>query len=112
MLATGMRSPLGLKIAGPNLERIQELGIRVEELLREVRGTRSLFAERTNDGRYIDIQWDRAELARAGISMDEAQTACGLASGRARGGGTPYSAQVHGCHDVLRPGADPLVHRK
>ena len=75
MLATGMRSPLGLKIAGPNLQRIQELGTRVEELLRDVRGTRSVFAERINDGRYIDIQWDRGELARAGISMEEAQTA-------------------------------------
>jgi copper/silver efflux system protein len=75
MLATGMRSPLGLKIAGPDLQRIQELGARVEELLRDVRGTRSAFAERINDGRYIDIQWDRGELARAGISMEEAQVA-------------------------------------
>jgi Cu(I)/Ag(I) efflux system membrane protein CusA/SilA len=73
MLATGMRSPLGLKIAGPNLQGIQELGTRVEELLRNVRGTRSVFAERMNDGRYIDIQWDRSELARVGISMEEAQ---------------------------------------
>jgi Cu(I)/Ag(I) efflux system membrane protein CusA/SilA len=75
MLATGMRSPLGLKISGPNSQQIQELGARVEDLLREVRGTRSVFAERINDGRYIDIQWDRGELARAGISMEEAQTA-------------------------------------
>ncbi|HEY6374573.1 MAG TPA: CusA/CzcA family heavy metal efflux RND transporter [Edaphobacter sp.] len=75
MLATGIRSPLGLKIAGPNLQRIQELGTRVEELLRVVRGTRSVFAERINDGRYIDIQWDRQELARAGLSMEEAQMA-------------------------------------
>ena len=75
MLATGMRGPLGLKIAGPSLQGIQELGTRVEELLRNVRGTRSVFAERTNDGRYIDIEWDRGELARAGISMEEAQTA-------------------------------------
>src|SRR5438105_6156344 len=75
MLATGMRSPLGLKIAGPDLQKIQELGARVEELLRDVRGTRSVFAERINDGRYLDIQWDRGELTRAGISMEEAQTA-------------------------------------
>jgi Cu(I)/Ag(I) efflux system membrane protein CusA/SilA len=75
MLATGMRSPLGLKIAGPKVQSIQELGTRVEELLRDVRGTRSVFAERTNEGRYIDIDWDRGELARAGISMEEAQTA-------------------------------------
>jgi Cu(I)/Ag(I) efflux system membrane protein CusA/SilA len=75
MLATGMRTPLGLKIAGPDLQGIQQLGSRVEQLLRPVRGTRSVFAERMNDGRYIDIQWDRVALARAGISMEEAQTA-------------------------------------
>jgi Cu(I)/Ag(I) efflux system membrane protein CusA/SilA len=75
MLATGLRSPLGLKIDGPDLQKIQEIGARVEELLRGVRGTRSVFAERNNDGRYIDIQWDRGELARAGIPMEEAQTA-------------------------------------
>jgi Cu(I)/Ag(I) efflux system membrane protein CusA/SilA len=75
MLATGMRSPLGLKIAGPDLQRIQQVGTRVEELLRDVPGTRTVFAERINDSRYIDIQWDRGELARVGISMDEAQTA-------------------------------------
>ena len=65
MLATGMRSPLGLKIAGPDFQRIQELGIRVEELLREVGGTRSVFAERSNEGRYIDIVWDRTAKWRA-----------------------------------------------
>ncbi len=75
MLASGMRSPLGLKIAGPNLQRIQELGSQVEDLLRGIRGTRSVYAERMNDARYIDIQWDRGELARAGITMEEAQTA-------------------------------------
>jgi copper/silver efflux system protein len=81
MLATGMRSPLGLKIAGPDLQRIEELGIRVEELLRDVRGTRSVFAERSNGARYVDIEWDRGELARAGISMEEAQTAVQYAIG-------------------------------
>jgi Cu(I)/Ag(I) efflux system membrane protein CusA/SilA len=81
MLATGMRSPLGLKIAGPNLQRIQELGAQVEEVLRELRGTRSVFAERINDGRYVDIEWDRGALARAGISMEEAQTAAQNAIG-------------------------------
>jgi Cu(I)/Ag(I) efflux system membrane protein CusA/SilA len=75
MLATGMRSPLGLKIAGPDVAGIQELGTRVEDLLRGVRGTRSVFAERINGGRYIDVQWDRGELARAGISMEGAQSA-------------------------------------
>jgi len=75
MLATGIRSPLGIKIAGPNLQVIQDLGNQVEKLLRDVRGTRNVFAERMNDGRYIDVQWNRDELARAGISMEEAQSA-------------------------------------
>ena len=47
----------------------------MEDLLRSVRGTRSVFAERINEGRYIDIQWDRVELASAGVSMEAAQTA-------------------------------------
>jgi copper/silver efflux system protein len=75
MLATGMRSPLGLKIAGPDLQRIQDLGIRVEELLCDIRGTRTVFAERITGGRYVDIDRDRGELARAGLSMEEAQVA-------------------------------------
>src|SRR5256885_8530617 len=75
MLATGMRSALGLKIAGPNRQRVQEIGMQVEELLRDVRGTRSVFAERINDGHYVDIQWDRGALARVGLSMQEAQVA-------------------------------------
>ena len=73
MLTTGMRSSLGLKIAGPDLERIQALANTAEQLLRRVQGTRSVFAERMTEGRYVDIQWDRGKLARAGISMEEAQ---------------------------------------
>ena len=75
MLATGMRSPLGLKISGPDLQTIQELGMRAENLLRTVAGTRNVFAERASEGRYIDVEWDRAALARAGISMEQAQSA-------------------------------------
>jgi Cu(I)/Ag(I) efflux system membrane protein CusA/SilA len=75
MLATGIRTPLGLKIAGPNLEVVQQLGTQAQMLLQKVPGTRNVFAERMNDGRYIDIQWRRDDLARAGISMEEAQSA-------------------------------------
>jgi Cu(I)/Ag(I) efflux system membrane protein CusA/SilA len=75
MLATGIRTPLGLKIAGPNLEVVQGLGTQAQMLLRKVPGTRNVFAERMNDGRYIDIQWRRDDLARAGLSMEEAQSA-------------------------------------
>jgi Cu(I)/Ag(I) efflux system membrane protein CusA/SilA len=75
MLATGIRSPLGLKISGPDLRKIQDIGTRLEELLRPVPGTRGVFAERTSDGLYVDIQWDRKALAQAGITMEEAQAA-------------------------------------
>jgi Cu(I)/Ag(I) efflux system membrane protein CusA/SilA len=75
MLDTGMRSLLGLKVSGPDLRTIQDIGTRLEALLRQVPGTRSVFAERNSDGRYIDIQWDRKSLARAGITMEQAQAA-------------------------------------
>jgi Cu(I)/Ag(I) efflux system membrane protein CusA/SilA len=75
MQATGIRSPLGIKIAGPNLQAIQNLAVNVERLLRPLHGTRNILAERNNDGRYIDVQWDRGALARAGVSMEEAQSA-------------------------------------
>jgi Cu(I)/Ag(I) efflux system membrane protein CusA/SilA len=75
MLATGIRTPLGLKIAGPNLEVVQQLGTQAQMLLQKVPGARNVFAERMNDGRYIDIQWHRDDLARAGLSMEEAQSA-------------------------------------
>jgi Cu(I)/Ag(I) efflux system membrane protein CusA/SilA len=73
MLTTGMRTAVGLKITGPNLETIDAIGSRVEAVLPAVRGTRSVFAERTNSGYFVDIDWKREELARFGLSIDEAQ---------------------------------------
>lgn len=73
MLATGLRSPLGLKISGPNPQAIQQAGVQVEDLLRAVTGTRGVFAERLDDGLYIDVRWDRRKLSSAGIGLDEAQ---------------------------------------
>jgi len=73
MLTTGIRTPLGLKISGANLLEMEEIGGQVEATLRTVRGTRSVFAERTGGGYFLDITWNREELARYGLSMDEAQ---------------------------------------
>jgi Cu(I)/Ag(I) efflux system membrane protein CusA/SilA len=73
MLSTGMRTPVGLKISGADLARIEELGTQVEALLPAVRGTRSVFAERVGQGYFLDIEWKRDELARYGLSVDEAQ---------------------------------------
>jgi copper/silver efflux system protein len=73
MLSTGIRTPVGLKISGADLDRIEALGVQVEALLPAVRGTRSVFAERAGRGYFLDIAWKRDELARHGLSMDEAQ---------------------------------------
>jgi Cu(I)/Ag(I) efflux system membrane protein CusA/SilA len=75
MLSTGMRTPVGLKISGADLARIEELGTEVEALLPSVRGTRSVFAERAGQGFFLDVTWKRDELARYGLTVDEAQVA-------------------------------------
>jgi len=73
MLTTGIRTPLGLKISGANLMEIEQIGAQVEGVLRPLKGTRSVFAERTGGGYFLDITWNRDELARYGLNMDEAQ---------------------------------------
>jgi Cu(I)/Ag(I) efflux system membrane protein CusA/SilA len=75
MLATGMRGALGLKITGPQVEGIQKLGEKLQAVLKEDPSTRSVFAERSADGYYLDIDWDRDELRRHGIGMESAQIA-------------------------------------
>lgn len=74
MLSTGIRTPLGLKITGADLHTIQEVGTQVESTLRKIEGTRTALAERTADGYFLDLAWDREQLARYGISIDEAQS--------------------------------------
>ena len=73
MLTTGIRTPVGIKIAGADLKVIERLGTQVEKQLQTVEGTRSVFAERTSGGYFIDIKWKREELARYGLSIAEAQ---------------------------------------
>ncbi len=75
MLTTGIRTPVGLKISGGNLVQIEQIGGQVEAALRQIKGTRSIFAERTGGGYFLDIDWNRDELARYGLSIDEAQGA-------------------------------------
>jgi len=73
MLTTGIRTPVGLKIAGTDLREIQQVGGEVESLLNTVKGTRTVLAERTAEGHFLDLEWDRERLARYGISMEDAQ---------------------------------------
>ncbi len=81
MLTTGIRTPVGIKISGADLKLIEQIGARVEKYLHIVEGTRSVFAERTSGGYYIDVKWKREELARHGLSIEEAQTAVANAIG-------------------------------
>lgn len=81
MLSTGIRTPVGLKVQGPDLNRIQELGRQIEGVLRNVPGTRSVFAERTADGYFLDIVWNRHSLSRYGLSVEEAQNALAASIG-------------------------------
>jgi Cu(I)/Ag(I) efflux system membrane protein CusA/SilA len=73
MLTTGLRTPVGIKIYGADLEVIQRLGAEMETVLRDVRGTRSIYAERTAGGYFLDFVIKRDELARYGLTIQEAQ---------------------------------------
>jgi Cu(I)/Ag(I) efflux system membrane protein CusA/SilA len=73
MLTTGIRTPVGLKITGGDLGQIEQIGEQVETIMRQVKGTRSVFAERTGGGYFLDIDWNRDELARYGLSINQAQ---------------------------------------
>ncbi len=75
MLTTGVRTPVGIKIYGPDIAEIDRLGRELEGVLPGVRGTRNAFAERTGGGYFVDFEWNRDELARYGLSMEEAQAA-------------------------------------
>ncbi|MBM3810441.1 MAG: efflux RND transporter permease subunit [Acidimicrobiia bacterium] len=73
MLTTGVRTPVGIKIFGADIGVIEELGKKIEGLLPQVEGTRNVFAERTGGGYFLDFEWKREELARYGLTIDEAQ---------------------------------------
>lgn len=75
MLTTGIRTPIGLKISGAKVGVIEEIGSEIEFLLPSIDGTRSVFAERTGSGYFLDFEWDREQLALAGLDLEEAQAA-------------------------------------
>jgi Cu(I)/Ag(I) efflux system membrane protein CusA/SilA len=71
MLATGIRTPVGIKILGPNLEEIEKIGITLEHHLRDIPGTRSVYAERVMTGYFLDIEIRKNEAARYGLTVDD-----------------------------------------
>ncbi len=73
MLSTGVRTPIGIKVLGSDLKKIEEIGTHIEMILRGVSGTRSVYAERAAGGFFLDFDLKREELARYGLSVEEAQ---------------------------------------
>ncbi len=73
MLSTGIKTPVGIKVGGPNLQVIQKIGERLEKVLPAVRGTTSVYSERVAGGRYIDININREKAARLGLNISDVQ---------------------------------------
>jgi len=73
MQYTGIRTPIGMKVSGPDPKVIQEVGQQVEGVLRGIAGTRSAFAERTGAGYFLDVDVKREELARYGLTVDDVE---------------------------------------
>ncbi len=73
MLSTGIKTPVGIKIGGPDLEVLQQIGKQIEKIARTIPGTRSAFAERTVGGNYVDFKIDRNSIARYGLTIGDVQ---------------------------------------
>ncbi|TGN18843.1 efflux RND transporter permease subunit [Leptospira idonii] len=91
MLSTGMRTPIGIKIMGSSLEEIERIGVEVETLLKSDKDVRSVFAERTVGGYFLDIDLKRERLARYNISIEAAQQIVVAAIG-----GEPVTLTIEG----------------
>ncbi|MBI5074505.1 MAG: efflux RND transporter permease subunit [Nitrospirae bacterium] len=81
MLATGIRTPVGVKVLGPDLATIEKISIDIENAVKGVPGTRSAYAERVMTGYFLDIKPKREEIARYGLSIDDVQTVIAAALG-------------------------------
>ncbi len=73
MLATGIKTPVGIKVAGPDLDVIAKVGRRIEQVIQKVPGTASVYAERVTGGRFIDVDIDRMTAARFGLNIADVQ---------------------------------------
>ncbi|USD30827.1 efflux RND transporter permease subunit [Pseudoalteromonas sp. SCSIO 43201] len=81
MLATGIKTPVGIKVAGPDLDTIQRIGQDIERILNKVEGTASVYSERVAGGRYVKIDIQRDKAARFGLNIADVQQAVATAIG-------------------------------
>ncbi|HYQ96715.1 MAG TPA: efflux RND transporter permease subunit, partial [Candidatus Eisenbacteria bacterium] len=91
MLATGVRSAVGVKVYGPDLPTIERIGIEIENALKELRGTRSAYADRVTGGYFLDFDIRREEAARYGLTVGQVQDVIESAIG-----GLPVSQTIEG----------------
>lgn len=91
MLSTGIKTPIGIKISGPNLDTLEEIGKKLEAIVREVPGTTSAFAERSVGGNYLEVRMKRAEAGRYGVSIEDVRNVIRTALG-----GMPVTTTVEG----------------
>jgi Cu(I)/Ag(I) efflux system membrane protein CusA/SilA len=91
MLSTGVRTPVGVKVFGEDLDEIERISVQLEGMLREVTGTRSTFAERQTGREYVDIVPDREAIARYGLTVRDVQDVVEAAVG-----GMPVSTAIAG----------------
>ncbi len=91
MLATGIKTPVGIKVAGPDLAELEGIASEIEAVIRRVPGTSSVFAERVMGGSYIEFKINRAEIARYGLALADVQNVLEVALG-----GMPLTTTVEG----------------
>src|SRR5579859_2734906 len=91
MLSTGIKTPVGIKIAGPDLNELERIGTEVEAVVRQVPGTASAFAERVTGGHYIEFEINRDAIARYGLTIGDVQDVLSVALG-----GMPLTTTVEG----------------
>jgi len=91
MLATGIKTPVGIKVAGPDLAQLERIAAQVEAVVKTVPGTRSAFAERTMSGNYIEFDIRRAAIARYGLTVGDVQEVLEVALG-----GLPLTTTIEG----------------
>ena len=91
MLATGIKTPVGIKVAGPDLAELERIAAEIETVVRQVPGTSSVFAERVMGGNYIEFNINRDEIARYGLALGDVQEVLEVALG-----GMPLTTTVEG----------------
>ena len=114
MLTTGIRTPVGVKVLGNDLKQVENIGLELEKIIQEVKGTRSVFAERVAGGYFLDFKFHREQLARYGISIRDAQESLmtavgGEPIGKTIEGRERYSINIRHSHDY-RSTVDALKH--